>query len=259
MKRNIITIVCITLLLTAVIPPTSFAAGYPEWQAPKTCIFGMPYIGSAVRKGNTGLITDILIRVYETEGYELVHQELPYNRAIDELLSGTIHCTLDIEDTRQKVLQSKQAIIIYDLAAVYLQTHTFKGIQSLAGKKVAYLHGYEMDHLFPVKFKPRQAYDLSSAIQMLDRGHIDYVIDDETLLKEAIFEAKLPSTEFDITYIASMKSHPIFAPTDEGRKFRDIYDRRIPEMIATGELQDILRAHGVTEESIEKLIKANAR
>jgi len=245
--------------MTLVISPAPLAAGYPEWQAPKACIFGMPYIGSAVRKGNTGLITDILIRVYETEGYELVHRELPYNRAVEELLAGAIHCTLDIEDIRQDVLQSKQTIIIYDLAVAYLHKNTFKNVQSLAGKKVAYLHGYKLDSLFPVKFKSRQAYDLSSAIQMLDRGHVDYVIDDETLLKEAIFEAKLPSTEFGITYIASMKSHPIFAPTDEGRKFRDIYDRRIPKMIATGELQEIMRTHGVTEKSIEKLLKANAR
>ncbi|WP_319541234.1 transporter substrate-binding domain-containing protein [uncultured Pseudodesulfovibrio sp.] len=258
-KRNAFILTVISVFMVLTMPSSSHAAGYPEWQAPRACIFGMPYIGNAVRKGNSGLITDILVRVYEPEGYELIHRELPYNRAVKELLAGTIHCTLDIEDTRKDVLQSRQAIILYDLAVAYFHKNTFKNIQSLTGKKVAYLHGYNLESLFPVKFIPRQTYDLSSSIQMLDRGHIDFVIDDETLLKEAMFEAKIPSTEFDITYLRSMKAHPIFTLTDEGRKLRDIYDRRIMEMTATGELQELMRRHGIPEESIQKLLNANTR
>nr|WP_239057928.1 transporter substrate-binding domain-containing protein [Pseudodesulfovibrio sp. JC047] len=219
----------------------------------------MPYIGSAIQKGNSGLLTDILIRVYEPEGYELIHQEVPYTRAIKALQSGVINCTLDIETQRTDVLHGRHALAMYTMAVMSLRGTTYTGLDSLAGKKVAYLHGYDFKSLLPVRFTPRQTYDLSSAIEMLDRKTIDFVIDDRTLLKEAMDEAQLPSTKFTITPLASMKAHLIFPPTPQGRLFRNIYDRRIPEMINSGELQKIMREHQISDASIKKLLKANAR
>ena len=253
--KNTLSILWLLLALCLWSPPAAQAAG--PWKSEDTCRFGMPLIGHAVKQGGTGLITDILKAVYQPEHITLTHLPLPYSRAVAAVQAGEIHCTLDIKDNHKGVLQGRATMAFYDLSAAYLRTTEFSGMDDLADKKVAYLHGFDMEPLLSVKIRPQVVYDLSSAFHMLDRDFVAYVLDDSLLLKDAMYESRLPASDFQITPIKSFEVRPIFAPTDQGRRLRDIYDRRIKEMIASGELQDILRINGIGEPTIEKIIKAN--
>ena len=216
-------------------------------------------MGNAIGEKGSGLLMEILTTVYAPTGYELVHLELPYKRAVAELLTGAIHCTMDVNTNRKGVLQSKVPIVTYDLSVAYIRTTDFKNIQSLKGKKVAYLHGFDLEELLPVKFKIREAYDLSSAVRLLDRGHVDYILGDIHLLKNAILEAKLPYSEFEMKHLMTMLAHPIFTKTAKGRILRDIYDRRMRELVKTGEFQTIMGHYDISDKSINTLLKAITR
>jgi len=247
--------ILIALLLTSLMAPPASANG--PWKSEDTCIFGMPYLGQAVKQGNTGLITDILKAVYGPERIVLHHIVIPYKRAIEGLVTGEIHCTLDFKNSHKEVLQSKSTIAFYDLSAAYLRKTGFTDVKDLADKKVGYLHGFDLKSFLPVKILPQLLYDLSSGFHMLERKHASYILGDGWLLKDAMYESKLPSCEFQITKIKSFEVCPVFAPTDAGRRYRDIYDRRMKEMIATGELQKILKAYGLSKKDIERTVKAN--
>ncbi|BCS89230.1 hypothetical protein PSDVSF_24720 [Pseudodesulfovibrio sediminis] len=233
------------------------ASGYPEWQPPKAVIFGMPYLGQAVKKGGTGLVSSILKAVFDGAGYAFQHKDLPYKRALKNLRAGTIDCTLDIKDKQKGVAQAAKMLVAYDLAVAYLRTRGFKDIKELDGQRVAYLHGFDIQSVLPVQVKPQLSYDLSSAFHMLDRGHVTYIIDDEQLLKDALYESKLPTSAFMITKIRSMEVHPIFTDNEKGRKLRDVYDRRMREMTVSGELEDILKANGMSDADIKIILDAN--
>lgn len=237
--------------------PAARAQKTNPWNPRDICIFGMPTIGHAVKANGTGLITDILKEVFEPEHIDLNYVSLPYKRALEELTTGEIHCSLDVKDNRKGVLQGRATMVYYDLSVAYLRKTGWKGVESLAEQKVAYLHGFDIENFLSVKVHPQMVYDLSSAFHMLDRGHVAYVLDDGRLLEDAMYESKLSYGEFEISPIKSMEVRPIFTPTEKGRRFRDIYDRRIKEMIASGKLQEILRSNGLNKNSIEKVLKAN--
>jgi ABC-type amino acid transport substrate-binding protein len=148
-------------------------------------------------------------------------------------------------------------IAICDLSVAYVWADGFKGVNDLTGQKVACLHGYDIQRLLPVEIKPQTVYDLTSAILMLDRGHAKFVIDDAALLKEAIRETKIPSNTFGIAPLMRLDIVPVFSPDEKGRRLRDIYDRRMREMIASGELQRIMQENGLDKVGIQNVLKAN--
>jgi len=250
---TLITQTFLCLFALQLMAPVNAPAGYPEWQPPKAFIFGMPYIGHAVKPNRKGLVTEILKAVFEGAGYELEHQNLPYKRALTALKAGKIHCTLDVRDKQKGVVQGKTTMLIYDLAVAYLRKTGFKDIKELAGQRVAYMHGFDIQALLPVKIKPQQTYDLSSAFHMLDRGHVSYILDDDVLLKDAMFESKLASSQFAVTKLKAFEVRPIFPDTKEGRVLRDLYDKRMQEMIKNGDLWEILTASGLSKNGINNL------
>lgn len=246
------------LFLTLVLPAASSAVEENPWKKQRVCIFGMPYIGHAVSQRGTGLLTSILKAVYQPDKIVLRHQPLPYKRALDELAEGKIQCSLDIKDNRKGFLQAKTTMAFYDLSVAYMfKESKWEGVKSLKDQKVAYLHGFDIENYLPVKFLPQLVYDLSSAYHMLDRGHATYILGDNELLKDAMYESKLPSYDFTISKIKSFEVRPIFSNTEEGRLYRDIYDRRMKEMIATGELATIMRENGLSKSGIKRVLEAN--
>lgn len=242
------------LLLMAV--PASAQTPDP-WTARDRCVFAMPYIGHAVKPGNSGLVNEILTAVFEYDDIELQHVAMPYNRALEALRTGEVDCTLDIENNQREVLQGSLAMARYDLSTAYLRATPFEGVKSLADQRVAYLHGFGLDNFLPVSFTPQQVYDLSSAFHMLDRGHVQFVLGDSLLLKDAIYESRLPSYEFVISKLKSFEVRPIFAKTDRGRRLRDIYDREMRKLIATGDFTEIMERHGLSEQTIKTILKIN--
>jgi len=245
------------LLLAAAVPAHAGRAGYPEWQKPKHCIFGMPYVGKVVGPNETGMLTEVLKEIFERKDLDFEHRNLPYNRVLAELQQGTIHCSLALKGHHGMEVQGETAIAIFDLAVAYRVKDGFQGVKAMEGERVACMYGFELQKLLPVKVLVRTGYDLTSSLYLLDRGHVKYVLDEENLIREALFEARLPTSEFGIAKLMSLEVHPIFSPTEKGREFRALYDRRMQEMAESGRLGEILRSNGLSEDKIDRLFKAN--
>lgn len=217
----------------------------------------MPYIGHAVQRDQTGLINDIFHTAFLREGITFRHEEMPYNRAVQAVEDGRADCTLGI-GAHKHLLEAKSVIATYDLAVAYIRGTEWKGIQSLKGEKVAYLQGFDINNFVDVEFLPQLVYDLTSAFHMLDRDFAKYILDDNKLLKDALFESRLPAHEFEISPIKTFLVRPVFADTDNGRKLREIFDRRIPEMIDNGDFAAILEKYDIGH-AFEGLRKLNGK
>lgn len=255
MRYSIGSFILAGLLLVALACP-ALADEKDVWERP-TCVFAMPVIGHAVQRHQTGLINDIFQTVFLREGIAFRHEEMPYNRAVQAVESGTADCTLDI-GTQTHLLQSRSVIATYDLAVAYMRGTEWKGVQSLKEQKVAYLHGFDISRLVDVEFLPQLVYDLTSAFHMLDRDFATYILDDNKLLRDALFESRLPAHLFEIAPIKTFLVRPVFADTENGRKLRDIFDRRIPEMLDSGEFVAIMEKYDI-DHAAEALRKLNGK
>ena len=247
-----VTSVLLCLLLLPALP----ALGADPWTAKPLCRFGMPYVDPVILKNQSGIAVNILRRIFEPEGVEFRHVVMPYERAIDELEQGLIQCTFDVGNRVKKGLPGERPLLNCDLAAARLATTPWKGVESLRGTRVAYLHGFELDDMVKVPFTPQAVYDLASAFPMLEDGFVAFILDDVRPLSMAMRESRIPPHLFVIEPIRTLPVKLAFAPTDEGRRFRDIYDRRMRELAASGELAALLRESGLEPERVDRLVNA---
>jgi polar amino acid transport system substrate-binding protein len=225
-----------------------------DWREPPTCVFGMPEAGYAVGDDNTGYVTEVLRAALAPAGYDLVHRDLPYRRAQGELANGRIQCTLTGRNTTTEAPCARSVIAACDLCVAYMSADGYSGLDDLAGCKVAHLFGFDFQELLPVTIRPQPTYDRTSAMNMLDRGHVRFVVGEESMLRDAVRRTGLPITEFGFTRFMSLDVVPVFAPTREGLLLRDIFDRRMAEMAASGELASIFRKYGLPEERIRHIL-----
>ncbi|WP_158946387.1 transporter substrate-binding domain-containing protein [Pseudodesulfovibrio cashew] len=244
------------LLMTLVAAPAP-ARGQDRLVGRETCVFGMPYLGHAVMPGRTGLLTDILKEVFEGAHVDLDHRPMPYARALEAVKSGGVDCALDVRADGGGALPARVPLISYDLAAAYRRCTPFKDATSLAGQKVAYLNGFGLVRFLPVEVDPLLVYDLSSAYHLLDRGEVAFILGDSLLLKRAMDDSRLPIAPFVISPIRSLTVRPVFSPDKRGRRLRDLYDRRMRELLASGALLELLRQKGYDEAAIAKVVKVN--
>lgn len=249
--------ICTLLAALLLAANVVFAQSPDPWKARERCVFAMPYIGHAVKPDNKGLVNDILTAVYEYDDIELEHIAMPYKRSLEGLRTGEIDCTLDVKNNARDVLQGSLTIAFYDLSVAYMRTTPYKNVQSLKGQRAAYLHGFSLDAFLPVKINPQLVYDLSSAFHMLERDHVRFILGDNKLLEDAMYESKLPSHQFVITKLDSFEVNPIFADTSRGRELRDVYDRRMRKLIDSGKLAEIMRQNGLSASTIRKVLSVN--
>ena len=236
--------------------PAGPATALDPWKPLPTCVFGMPLMSKIVQKDQRGTINAVLKAVFEPERIRFRHVTLPYERAVAETKQGEIQCTLDVGTKLSDLRQGTHPLYFCDLSAARLQTTPWKGEASLMGKRVACPQGIGFEKLLSVKYTPHYVYSLSSAFHLLEQGLVQYALEDETLLREAMHDSKLPSHFFAIDLIRSFAVYPVFAPTEEGNRFREIYDRRMRELAASGELATILSENGQGKRCVERILKA---
>lgn len=244
----------IFVCMFALLLPTLSSAEERPWKRP-VVTFVMPAMGQAIQKNQGGLINDILHAVYEREGMRFRHEEMPYTRALTAVKKGEAGLTLAV-GPKDDLLRSQLLLVYYDLSVAYVRGTPWEGVTSLEGQKVAFLHGFDLGQLIPVSFLPQQVYDLTSAFHMLDRDFATYILDDSLLLEDALFESKLPAHEFVISPIQSFEVRTVFAQTPQGRRYKEIFDRRYAEMIRNGELETILTRYGLLAQ-IGRIATAN--
>lgn len=250
--RSALCLVPLVLLLCAAAP----APAADPWAAKPVCNFGMPYLGRAVLPRQAGMITAILQRVFEPEGVVLRHRAMPYHRALAALGQGDIQCTLSIGEAPPRLLRAEHPVFLYDLAAARLNATEWKGPSSLAGTRVAYLHGFDLAAILKVRFTPQLVYDLSSAYPLLEKGFVAYILGGRELLETARRDSGLHSHLCVIEPIKTLPVYPVFAPTEAGRVFRDLYDRRMRALAASGDLAETLAQSGLSEALARRLIEA---
>lgn len=245
------------LLSLLVLPPAASAQQPDPWAPRQQCLFGMPFLGYVVRPQQEGLINRMFQLLFEEEDVLFRHERMPYGKAVEGVQNGTIHMTLDMAPSREGVVTGAATLLTYDLAAAYKFETGFEGVESLEGKRVAYLNGIDVYRFLPVKIQQEPVYDLGSGFHKLDGDLVDYLLGDVDLLREAMLEVQLPSGQIVITYFKTFNVRPIFTDSEEGRMLRDIYDRRMEEVIENGDLVKLVREEGMSQEGIERMLEAN--
>ncbi|GAK53370.1 hypothetical protein U14_04635 [Candidatus Moduliflexus flocculans] len=201
-------------------------------------------------KDGTGLYFDVIKAVYEPEGIQIIFELLPWKRAqalvkktADAIVGETI---LPEED----YLYPEWPIDVEEVTVMFKKTKIaeWKGETSLENKTVGWIRGYDFQMYLHTAMKILEVDNLKSGLLMLDAGRIDFLIDYEDLVEEAVENIrKTDKSDFDRSQYQmeslrlGAKVYVAFVNSARGKRLVEIFNRRMAQLYESGVLDTMYK------------------
>ncbi len=196
------------------------------------------------RKNHTGadargLVWEILRLVFEPAGLQVRTDTVPYTRAVGLVARGDADAWVGAypEETAG-ALFPKWHYAAEVIAALGLARAPVPTLQDLGNFRLAWIRGYAFDKYLPRLQRYQEIQRYNGALAMLRLGHADYLIAARAELESVLAWAEAPDA-YRITDLTLLPLYPGFADTPRGRELAALYDRRMGELVRSGELRPI--------------------
>jgi len=201
-------------------------------------------------KDGTGIYFDIVRSIYEPVGIKMTYQFVPWKRA--EQMLELKEADAMVSALRRKERLTPNYPMWMEYTAVVFRKDKikdWKGIESLRGKKVLWMRGYDFHttpYLKDIEMKWEEIDAHATAWKMLDIGRTDFYIDAQVDIDEYITENKVNMDSYRIETIWGEKAYMSFSKTEKSKRLIQIYDKRIIELFKSGELKKIFEKYNFT-------------
>lgn len=203
-------------------------------------------------KDGPGLYTDLWKEIYASEGITPELKYFPYKRIVKMFERGKVDC-----DAYPGGYESQELILplwhigIDKLTVVYKKGISVKweGQISMKGKVVMWERGYDFDKHgiveVDVKVSEYNSGSLESALKMLTLGRADFVIDYHNTIQETLNTSNISDLlEIRSNVINGPKYYMMFAKTNRGKRFAEIWDNRMDRLYKSGRLSEMYKRYG---------------
>jgi polar amino acid transport system substrate-binding protein len=209
------------------------------------------------QKDGSGLYFDVIRMVYSTQGSALNIKIVPFARSVQMLEAGkTDICVGVYQGDVSNGLYPKYPLDYDDLTVMMpaAKSASFKGEADLKDKKVAWIVDYGYDKYLDIPVKLTETSDRESGIKMLQSGRVDYYIETKSTIEPALKDMGVSSKDFSLVTIKWIHLYVAFAKNAKGAQLQAIWDKRMPELLKSGELKKVFAKWGF-EDSFAKLAK----
>ncbi len=216
----------------------------------------LPLTGEKLENG--GSINKIAFEIFKQLGYQPEFFYNAWEKTIDKTAAGEYavdSCMWKTKEREVKFLFPQQPVL--DGRVVFLKrkgdTWSFKGMSSLAGKKVGIMpgYGYGDSFLAAQNFTRDESPDLPSMIKKLVAGQIDVTLEDESILNYFITK-EMPELaqklELDSTPILRTPCYlTVSKKIPDAQVLADGIDSQLKKMKADKSYQQILKHYGLVK------------
>jgi ABC-type amino acid transport substrate-binding protein len=109
----------------------------------------------------------------------------------------------------------------------------------LAGKRVAWMDGYNFEKGIPVDYEYQRISDQLQGLKLLQTGRIDYYLDNEYDIKRTIKKNNFDDKQYTMQPILENQLFVAFSKTQKSNKLMDLFDCRMDELRESGELEKL--------------------
>ena len=177
-----------------------------------------------------GLYFDLIKAVYEPIGIKVKITIVPYTRSVLMVKKGESDAWVASFHKEQEFAiypqwhfdRNKQMVLAYKNSS-----NNFVNIDSLKGKKVIWLRGFNLNRYIPIKLNYSEIDYISSAFLLLKNGRQDYFIGAESDIKTGLGENKIVEGNYDIDFLMYLNLYLAFGNTEKGKYFLEIWDKRM--------------------------------
>lgn len=189
----------------------------------------------------TGLCWELFRMVYEPRGIQVMFEIVPYARATNMVQQKQADASVGVYlDEYDNALFSEWHYLQDIVLAIFKKGKVaiWEGEKSLSGH-IGWIRGYAFNEYLQTKVEFYEVDTRQSGLKMLERDRLDFFLDTETELQEALQEGYIDVDAFQVETFLRLTVHLAFAENDRGRQLRQIFDERMAELTTSGELQPL--------------------
>ncbi len=193
-----------------------------------------------------GYLVTLAQEVFETEGYKVIVQTMPFARALNEVQTGEADMIPALYlDTAPHLLYAAQPTAV-DATALIVNEHfkvTADNLSALSGQQVGWVREFHFAPILQQKFhlsvEPYRVNSRENGLTMLKNDRLAAFIDNEQVLRRLAHTLKLTDPPFKI--ITAFRKGLYFGFTDSphGQKLKAIFDREVSRLTRSGELDEL--------------------
>jgi polar amino acid transport system substrate-binding protein len=201
-------------------------------------------------RDGTGAYWEAVKAIYEPMGIKVKTTVLPWKRATSIVLDKQ-------SDAVVGEYFSKDMGYLYPTCRISIEAPVvacfkkglvpnWKGHASMVGRTVGWIRGYEFQRWLKTKVNHYALDDLEQGLWMLALGRIDFLLDYEADIRREAKDLQLDPNAFQMeAVVQGNRLYVAFAPTTRSKKLIQIFDARMPQLIASGELKKIYTKWGL--------------
>ena len=202
-----------------------------------------PAIPNVTHEDGTGLLFEIVRRVYEPAGITMTYEIVPWKRAITMIQSNRADALPGVP-ANVAALTSEHPINFIPIGAVFKKETmpTWAGIPSIEGKRVIWMRGYNFHktpYLQDVHVQWEEVDEFDEAWFMLEKNTTDVYLDSLLGIEKYKTKNQVDMQPYQVEHLWNSKLYMSFADTEKSKTLIDIYDTGIIKLLNSGELQTL--------------------
>lgn len=189
----------------------------------------------------SGVGWDVLRMVFEPAGVKVRVLSAPYTRAIGLVKRGEADAWVgSYHEENSDNLYPRWNFDSDHIYALGLIDKPLPTRENLGQFRLSWVRGYDYQDYLPNIGYYREVQRRDGILPMLERERVDFYIDAQTEVDYVRSQADHPE-KFRSTHVAELPLYLAFGNTPQGRALRDLFDKRMDELVANGALRPIFQ------------------
>ncbi|ADR58254.1 MULTISPECIES: substrate-binding periplasmic protein [Pseudomonas] len=187
----------------------------------------------------TGVAWDVLRKVFEPAGVEVITQSAPYSRAVGLVKRGEADAWVgSYKEENDDNLYPRWHFDMDHIYALGLASKPVPTLETIGKYRLAWVRGYDYGSYLPNVREFREIQRREGILPMLEHDRVDYYIDALTEVDYVLGQTSQPE-RFRRTHVAELPLYLAFARNDQAKALCELFDKRMKELIRSGELKPI--------------------
>ncbi|GEM_PF-106170 len=187
----------------------------------------------------SGLGWDLMRELFEPAGIKVKPRIEPYTRAVGLVQRGEADAWVgayanEVEGT----LYPRWHYDTDEIYALGLASNPAPTLRNLGSYRLAWFRGYQFQHYLPNVVHFNEVARRDHILSMLDQSRADLYIDAKPEVDFILGQTREPQ-RFRATYLVAIPLYLSFADNSRGRFLRDLFDKRMAQLVRSGALRPI--------------------
>ncbi len=213
-----------------------------ESNTPTDIILASKERAGATNRDGTGLYWDIIRAVYAPVGVKTKFIIRSRFHSIDLVKNQKADAVVGtFRDDIEGVLFPKFPLAKEIVFVVFKKErlNQWEGIDSITGKRVAWIKDFHFDRHMDVTAEKTEFETRDHILRLLETDQIDFFVDTQNGLEAALNSKKLDLTNLTAEILMNIDLYLAFADNEKGSKLRAIFNKRFPELVESGEIENL--------------------